>query len=255
MALSTALSLTVTPDGATQTAAARVTGATAGRTVNLYRRQWQPAAGTAALTLAGSGVADGDGVATIADAVGSTGLFLWTAAELDAGGNAAAALSGIAFHALRDPDEKSVWEQCVDWTKDVIDALLLPDLPEAKCVERWYPGDWADKSPELPSVQIAPFGAEEYPGSLNNTDDVGYPVLVVAISAADGESKIDFTRNLLWRQRIAKALRYRVPVGIQEAYYTDIRPEVLVLPDEWEKGYLVSALLFVYRSRETRGAT
>lgn len=255
MPLSTALTLAVTVDGASLAAAAQVSGATAGRTVNLYRRQWQPSAGTAALVLAGSGVTDGAGVASIADAVGTAGLYLWTAAQLDAGGNNAEALSGIAFQAIRDPAAKSVWEHCVDHTTDIINALLLPALPEAKVVERWFPGDFTGKTPLAPCVQICPFGAEEYPGVLNNTDDVGYPVLVVAVDYADGESKRNFTRNLLWRERIAKALRFQQPAGIQSVYYTDLRPEVLVLPDEWDKGLILSALLFVYRSRETRGAT
>lgn len=254
MPLSTALTLTVTPDGATQTAAASVSGATAGRTVNLYRRRLVNFnAGTLAWTLAGSGVANGGGVASITDNAGATGLFLWLAAQLDAGGTNAEALSGVAFNAIRDPSATSVWEQCVDHTADIINALLLPALPAAKIVERWFPGDFKGKSPEAPSVQVCPFGAEEYPGTLNNTDDVGYPVLVVAVSNADGESKVDFTRNLLWRERISRALRFQQPAGVGSVYYTDLRPEVLVLPDEWDKGLLLSALLFVYRSRETRG--
>lgn len=255
MPLSTALALQVTPNGAAQTASATVTGATAGRTVALYRRAWQTVAGTAAVTLAGTGVANGLGVATITDTIGAGGLYLWYAVQLDAGGNNAEAVSGIAYQAVRDPDAKSVWEMCMDSLKEITDSLLMPDLPAAKVVERWYPGDFNNQTPRGPSVQICPFGPERYPGTLNNTDDVQYPVLLLIVDYADGDSRKNLTRDLLYRERIAKAVRFQVPPGIQTVYYTDLEPETVINPDGWDKGFVLSALLFLYRSRETRGTS
>ena len=252
MPFNLSLALAVTIDGGTQTATAAVTGATAGRTVNLYRAAWQTTAGQRSWTLAGSGVASGAGSASISDVVGATGNYEWLAVQLTAGGDADA-LSTIYYGAIVDPDVKSVWEQCCDHLKTAVDSLLLTDLPAAKVIKRWYPGEFKGKSPEAPSVQICPFGSEDIPGVLNNTDDVTYPVILVTIDRVDGESAGNLTRDLLWREKISRAVRFQVPAGISEVYMTDLAPEVLVHPDLWEMGIVASGLVFLYRSRERRG--
>ena len=252
MPFSQTLTLAVTVTGSTQVAAAAVAGATAGRTVNLYRSAWQTTAGPRSWTLAGSGVANGSGAASITDNIGATGNYLWLAVQLTGGGDADA-FSPVVYDAVVDPDVKSVWEQCCDHLKSAVDSLLLTDLPAAKVIKRWYPGDFKGKSPEAPSAQICPFGAETYPGVLNNTDDVIYPVLLVTVDHVDGEAAGNLTRDLLWRERISRAVRFQVPAGIAEVYMTDIETEVLVHPDLWESGVVASGLLFLYRSRERRG--
>ena len=249
MPFSASLTLSATPG--TTSAALRVTGATPGATVAFFRAAWQTIAGPRAWTALGTAAADGSGVATLSDASGS-GVFLWMAAELDGSGNAVA-YSGLNSQGVYDPAAVSTWEQCVLATKAAFDSLLIAELPPAKVVERWYPGNFKNVDGSLPMAQVCAFGAEEYPGTLNNTDDVTYPVLFLIIDAADRESTKNLTRNLLWRERMSRAVRFQAPAGIQTVYYTDIAPDVFINPQAWEDGRAIQALLFKYRSRERRG--
>jgi hypothetical protein len=244
-------SLALAANPSTTGAGLLATGATPAATVAFYRAAWQAAAGALPWTLAGTAVADGTGRATLVDASG-VGNWLWLAAQLDGAGNAVA-YSPAQYQAVADPTQKSTWELCCDSLKTAVDSLLLAGIPPAKVVKRWYPGNFKNIDGALPMIQICPFGAEEYPGTLNNTDDVAYPVLLILIDAADRESTKNLTRDLRFREQISRAVRFQVPAGIQSVYYTDLRPDVLINPDAWEDGRAIQALIFSYRSRERRG--
>lgn len=245
------LVVTDTSVSPTPSAAVVVSGATPGATVNVYRSAWSAQAGQRAWVLAVSGVASGAGVATLTDLPAAFGYYEWLAVEL-AGGNGVAQ-STIYYGALSDTAARAVWDRCVVATKNVVDSLLLPDLSAAKVVERWYPGVFPNFTPTPPCVLIAPFGAETYQNRLNNKDDVGYPVIVCPVDAVDRESRKNMTRDLLWREKIAKALRFQRLTGVSEVFDSDMTPEVIVNPDAWEHGLIVSPMLFVFISRELRG--
>lgn len=251
MPFTTALTLTVSDVAGVAQAA--VGGGTNGRTVRLYRAPFTGRTAMRAWTLAGSGTITGT-TATITDAAAGSGYYDWLAVQLTGGGDVDA-MSGAVYRPLGTDDEnsQSVWEQCVTHTVTTITALQLSGLTSDKIIDGWLPTKFQGISPAPPSCWVAPFGAETYPGRLNDKDDVGYPVVVLLIDAADRESRRNFRRNLIWRERISRALRYDAPAGISEVFWTDINPDTIVNPDAWRDGLWASALLFRFISREERG--
>lgn len=234
-------------------ALATIGGATNGRTVRLYRAPFNARTQMQTWTLAGTAVVASGG-ATITDAAAGSGYYSWLAVQLTAGGDVDL-MSGTCYRPLGTDDENSVsvWEQCVTHAATIITALALPGLTADKIIDGWVPTKFQEIQPYAPSVWVAPFSAESYPGIINDKDDVGYPVLVLMVDAADRESRKNFRRNLIWRERISRALRYQVPAGISEVFYTEIQPDVVTNPEAWRDGLWASALLFRYLSREERG--
>jgi hypothetical protein len=247
------LSLIVADAGA-HVAAATVAGGTAGRTAQLFYQSRAAQVGPATWTSGGSAVFDGSGVAAVSADPGGFGRYQWFAVQLDAGGTAAENFSQNYFRPLVDPEYRSVWERCVLAVKDGINDLTLDGVAAAKVVAEWWPKILKGMDPVPPAVLVAPFAAEDYPPTgVNDQDDVGYPVVVVLVDKLNNDSAANMTRDLLWRERISRAFRFQRLAGVPEIYNSAIQPDVVVHPDAYAHGLLVSTLLFRFVSREDRG--
>lgn len=232
-----------------------VSGGTAGRTVQVFYAARGTQVGPYAWTSGGTGTLDGLGeVAVSVTPSGGFGYYQWFAVELSVGGATAGNFSPVYYRPLIDADEQAVWDRCVDGVIQVINSLNLSGLPEAKLVKDWWPKVKRGIEPAPPCCLVSPFAAEDYPLSgVVDEDDVGYPVIVVLVDAINTESQAKMTRDLLWRQKISRALRNQRLAGVPEIYNTQIVPDTVVNPDAYANNILVSPVLYRFTSREPRG--
>lgn len=246
------LTLAVT-DNLDQTATPVASGVAAGALVLFYRGAWTGRADVVAWTQVATAVANGSGVATPAPVSGS-GFFVWQAISGPTGQNADA-VSNLAYKPVAAPATVSVWEQCANAVQVTIRSLALDGLPDDKVVVQWYPKIERDVQPAPPCCLVAPFGSEQYSaGYFNSTDEVVYPVIVVLIDKLNSDSRLNITRDLLWRQRIQRAFRRQRLAGVASVGYTEPQPDAVVNPDAYNANLLVSATVFKFTSyREPRG--
>lgn len=236
-------------------ATATVTGGTTGRTAQLFYQLRSAQVGPVSWTSGGTAVFDGTGTASISvTPSGSYGRYSWLAVQLDAGGTNVTNFSQSYFRPLVDPVYRSVWDRCTFNTKETIDGLILDGIPTTKTVAAWWPKILRNMSPAPPAILIAPFASEDYPNTgVNDEDDVGYPVIVVMVDKINNDSAANMSRDLLWREQISRVLRFQRLAGVPEIYNAQIQPDVVVHPDAYANGLLVSTLLFRFVSREPRG--
>lgn len=252
MPVPTTLTLSVadTNDGS---ATCTVSGGTAARTCQLLYAPRAAQVGPRAWAAGGTAVFDGSGNATVAPAPGF-GYWNFMAAELAVGGLAAANLSPAYFRPLVDPDAQSVWDRCVGSVADVVTGLNLSGIASGSVVSRWVPSVKRGIAPAPPCVVVAPWGAEPYQDTgVTEDDDVGYPVYVGCFDVLDGESRANFTRDLLWREKISRAIRFQRLAAVPEVYISRITPDPVVNPEWAANNLLCSAVVFTFVSREPRG--
>ncbi len=107
----------------------------------------------------------------------------------------------------------------------------------------------------LPHILIATIGAELEMGTLLNTDDIGYPVVVAIVAAGNADFTTNMETYLAWRQTIYRAFRNQrlnVP-GFPSVFLTRTYPDVVFDPEAFNNNYVYSGVLFRFISRETRG--
>lgn len=138
-----------------------------------------------------------------------------------------------------------------------IRSLALSGIPGDNVVLRWLPrprerdanGAMADP---MPLVIISPAPQElELPG-LNATDDISYPCLVTFWDTKP-DLNTNLQRNLLWRQKVYRRLRWKRVAGVGESEYVQVFPELITDPGAWGANYWLDALLARCVSREPRG--
>lgn len=248
------LDLIVADAGLAQ-ATATVSGGTAGRTAQVFYQARSAQVGPGDWTSGGTAVINGSGIATVSvSPSGSYGRYTWFAVQLDGPGTGVENFSQSYFRPLVDPTYRSVWDRCTVAVRDTIDGLTLDGIASAKVVAEWWPKILRNMTPEPPAVLVAPFASEDYPQTgVNDEDDVGYPVVVVMVDKLNNESAANMTRDLLWREQISRVFRFQRLAGVPEIYNTLIQPDVVVHPDAYAHGLLVSTLLFRFVSREERG--
>lgn len=245
----------IVADAGTATAAATVTGGTTGRTAQVFYQKRTAQAGPQSWTSGGTGVFDGTGTATVNVTPGTSyGRYTWFAVQLDNTGLEADNFSQSYFRPLVDPTYRSVWERCVVAVKDTIDGLTLDGIDSTRTLAAWWPKILKNMTPQPPAILVAPFASEDYPNiGVNDEDDVGYPVIVVMVDKLNNDSAANMTRDLLWREQISRVFRFQRLAGVNEIYNSQIQPDVVVHPDAYANGLLVSTLLFRFVSREPRG--
>lgn len=245
----------IVADAGGGTATITVSGATVGRTVRAYYQYRTAQAGPTGWIAAGIATVGAGGQASISvtPATGY-GYYTWVVAQFDSAGLLVENLSQTYFRPLVDPTARSVWERCAVAVKDVIDGLNLSGIDTSHSLVEWWPKILRGMSPAPPCVLVAPFSAEDYPNTgVNDQDDVGYPVLVVLVDKLNNDSAANMTRDLLWREKVSRVFRFQRLAGVPEVYNSDIRPDVVVHPDAYANGLLVSSILLRFISRESRG--
>lgn len=232
-----ALTLGVSDSG-NGTGVATVAG-TGGAAVTVFDAPYSGIQGSLAWAVAGGRTGDG----TVAVAPG-TGQFFWYAAT-------ATDQTAPVFQALTDQTQ-AVHYRCLVAIQQRIQGLALSGIASSAVLVRWMPRSW-ESVDTLPCVVVAPPGREEQPGILTGRDDIQYPCVVVFLDRGNQDNTANLARNLLWRQRVFRALRHQRLAGVPEIITTDVDPTFVLDEAEWAKNYWHSALLFLPRSREVRG--
>jgi hypothetical protein len=95
--------------------------------------------------------------------------------------------------------------------------------------------------------------AETMPGGTNATDDVGYPVYVGFLTRTLNRQETQ-PEELLWRERVSRALRFQRLPGVPEVMTCQVEADV-VFTAEGSEGLLfqAGALTFRFLTREPRG--
>lgn len=247
----TTLPMTVLDNG-NGTISATVTGTTAGRTLNLLRTLWSGKMKTYNWTSVAT-QAISSTTTTIADLATDFGYYQWLAVETL--GSDQHSITGLVYRNVVDPEYRAVWSRCVEATKISIDGLNLSGIPESRVVPMWYPTLLKDISPTTPACIVAPFGPEQFPNNLNDSDNVSYGVLVVLVDGINRQSKANFDRDLLWREQVSRALRFQRLAGVSEIWNTVPEPDTVVPAEAWKANFLIQATLYRFISREPRGLT
>lgn len=109
------------------------------------------------------------------------------------------------------PDPDAIHEELLDFVATTISGLSLTDSPAV--VKLSVPLDDKKDVPNLPAIVVTPFGVESIDprGGTNESEDIGYPVLVAMIEQANGDQTTDRNKRLLWRQKIVDALIHTQP--------------------------------------------
>ena len=199
-----ALALTITDarDGTGGTAT--ISGSDAGTTNRLYAASFAGGPiGSPTWTLVGSRT--GDGTITVASpGTLALGFYLW---HLTGTVSGAAAFASY-YRNLTDADAQSVEDRTLDAIVQQIQSLALQDVQSVKVVKRWFPRYLKEVDDPLPAVLVVPVNAENFPGVLANTDDVGYPNAICIVDAQNQDYTTNIGRNTLWWQRISRIFRH-----------------------------------------------
>lgn len=157
----------------------------------------------------------------------------------------------------------SIHEACLLAVQERIRSLglLLADgstpLPDANVVivkDPWITRLFGeDRGLALPGIVISPVGNEQQLGGLNDLDDIGYPVFVSIVAADNQDLTTNLDVYLVWRQRIAAALRHQRLAGVASVITVNQLETSVFIPETFKQGFWVSNLEFSCVSREPRG--
>lgn len=240
-----ALVLSISDNADGTGAVATISGSSAGATNTVFAGSWTGSMESVSMASAGSRISDG--AVPIAQAVG---YWIWQVVSVLAG---VTTVSNLVYQNVTETDPDGVHHRCLESCAIVVRSLGLPSITADDVLKKWWPRYVKNADPALPIVCVSPVGAEDYPGIMTNRDDVAYPVLVSVIDALNNDSVANMQRDLLWRQKISRAFRFQRLPGVVEIINTQIMPDQILNLGAYEIGYLLSAVLFRFVSREVRG--
>lgn len=237
-----ALSLADNADGTG--GVATVSGVGAAANVTLYRTSWTGLMQSYSWTSTGTRVGPG----TINVAPGN-GYYQWQAVSVDAG---VTEVGPLYYQNLTDAATEAVHYAILQAVRLGIVSLSLTGLTGAKIMRRWLPRAW-EAVDDPPCIFVCPVGAETYPVQMNSTDDVSYPVVVAIIDKLQGDASENLNRDLLWRERIEKLLRFQRLSGVPSVMFAESVPDQIIDSAAWAANYLLSVSMFRFVSRQLRG--
>lgn len=143
--------------------------------------------------------------------------------------------------------------------RDRIQNLNLTGVTSSNIVVLTTPEDAERYLPGLPAIMVTPFGSEtivNFDGT-NARDDIGFPVLIAIVDAANRDQSTDLNQWLLWREDIIDEFIHSpagtTPRGVP--LETMIEPKPIVDIQAWfQKNLFVSALVVRTKVRIERGS-
>lgn len=225
---------------------ATVSGVTGGTTTTVYYAVFTGV--MQAYTWVSAGTVVGNGTLAVGLA---TGYYVWFATNDNAG---AVTASNLVYQNLTNTDTEAVYFQILEAVANRIELLNLSGINASKIIKRWMPRE-RQETANPPVIVISPMGTEEDASKVMARDDVGYPVLVVMVDAANNDNVHQMNRNLLWREKIAKAIRNQRLPGVSEVYIGKIDYGSVIDPNSFMNNSWVSVLMFRFYTREQRGLT
>jgi hypothetical protein len=243
-----ALTLIITDNADGTGSVATIAGAVISDTVTLYASAWTGEMKSYPMSSVGTRTGDG----TIAVATPGTlalGFYVWQAVVT----TGTPQVSNVYYQNVTSP-AIAVHDLIMDCVQERIRSLNLTDIPANQIFKRWFPRV-IEGAETLPLVMMSPTLRETYPVRLLNQDDVGYPVVVCIVAKQNLGESVEMNRNLLWRERIAKALRSQRLPGVLSVLTCEIEYDTVADEDAALKQHFLSAIVFRFVNREDRGLT
>jgi hypothetical protein len=140
--------------------------------------------------------------------------------------------------------------------RDKVLSLSLDGIPAEQVYLRKVP---TDRGCALPCVLIAPWGMEQEGEGDFEDNDLGYPVLIVFVSASDADLTLSPV-EMLWREQVLDSLinpPLPLPDGAQAPDCYQITPESGAVVDlaRWLENLAVGWLLVRCWACKSRGRT
>jgi hypothetical protein len=228
---------------------ATVTGADPLSSLKAYFAPFTGATTPPSWTLITTRTVDVNGETFLEYSMGSTGFYWLMVVGLVSGSPAAT----VVYLHITNSAANSVQERIHNAVKQVILLLNLTDIEDVNVVEKWLPQQLTAGANPVPQIQIVPMNGVNFPGIMNNRDDVGYPLVILFIDKQNQDYVANKTRNLLWLETVSKAIRYQRLAGVTECLYAEPEQWVNINEQMFGSQYYVGALGFRFRARETRG--
>lgn len=162
-------------------------------------------------------------------------------------------------HLVVTDGEDAILTAILEATKARIELLALTGLESVviqKKLDERLIGD--GKQFDLPACVLAPMSVTSPANAGTNAqDDVTYTIAVVFFSADNQVSGVEAKdeRQFLWLQKTAWAFRQQRLPGVPTVQRTEVQPGEITPDEPWKDGWLASALLLKFTSRELRGLT
>lgn len=238
--------LSVADDG-DGSATVTVAGSSAGSTNTVYYATWDGTAGPLGSWTSG-GNRTGDGTISVAS---GTGLFLWYVVSSL---NDQSVASDPIYQVVTNGTD-AILEQILVAAQSRIRSLSLTDVANASVIIQKKPANRKFAASDYPAVVIAPLGPESMiaTSATNKHDDVGYPVAAIVVDNDNQDQTANRDRNLLHRERIAKAFRNQRLPGVSEVYTCQIEPGNIIDPSWFDAGVSISSMVLRFFARENRG--
>ena len=240
-----ALSLTITDNADGTGGVATVAGSTVGSTNTVYYSLFTGVMGAIAWTSLGTRT--GDGTISIASpSPVPLGAYLWRLDSVSGGTQTEA----NAYQNLTNATTKAVYDRVMDYVVSTITALNLSGSPTI--TKMWKPKYIPNVTP-MPQIQVVQFASENFPQTMTNRDDIGYPVGIVFLDSGNQDFTGTISRTLLWRQQVRRCFIGQRMNTVAESVRNLEEPGQILNPAAFDKNILFSFLLFREICREQRG--
>jgi len=112
----------------------------------------------------------------------------------------------------------SIHSTLLEAAQTAVQDLNLTGISDSNVVILQAPVDRAQWLPALPGIVIAPIGVETFGAGTNASDDIGYPVAIVILAAANQDQTTSRDARLYWRELIVNQfIENRMPVSLTNA--------------------------------------
>lgn len=224
-----------------------VSGVTGTAVTTVYYSAWTGVMQNYAWTSLGSRTGNGT-IAISSPGTVALGYYVWFAISVDAG---ATTFSGMVYQNLTTPTT-SVHEAILNAVVTRINAIGLSGLPSARVKLAWIPRAYEVVN-SLPCLFVCPFGHETDDSETNNQDDIVYPVVVAMVDTGQGDPVANLSRDLLWREKVSKALRRQRLAGVVTQFDAAVDYEAVVDATAFSRQYILTTLVLNFWSRQARG--
>lgn len=236
------------------TCKAQLASAVSGVLVTVYASAWTPQPNAKSWSVVGSGTTDGTGAVTLTLSPGF-GWWNFVATTSPTGFSAYAdSISSDYFFPLPNPNAVSIWESCADAVVLLIQSMNLSGIGTANVIKQRWAKAVRNPLPSIPLIMVCPYDKEEIPNVLNMADDIVYPVVVIFADAANRDSNLNMTRDMVWRAKVSSSFRFQRLNGVPTVVNCLLRPLALAAADTLNMGNVsAGGLRFDFVSRENRG--
>ena len=142
-----------------------------------------------------------------------------------------------------------VANQCLDAVISTLRGITLDGVASDEIVARDAPSDWMDFRPR--GISVIPLEEQELPGT-NQSEDYGYPFLLVRASGTAKGWNEHGEITPRWRNTVRKAFNQRRLVGVSEVWICQVSSGDYLSQRPWEENKAISTMVVTCWARERR---